>query len=296
MLTVILAITLAVADLGSVERAYHNDLQYQVVDRGTVDPALAGQWGAPAAAGRNYVLMQPASGEPVYLRLVQQDAPPAPAMKTHGWNSNEILVEDPEALNQRLAKSAFRVIGPPKGLDFNPAVVAMQAIGPAEELVYLTRIPPGKSRFNLGTARTFVDRTFIVVAGGPDLEAMRRFYAEGLGVEVTPSGDTEISVLADAWNLPAKTRFPIAIAQLPVNFLIELDGYPAGATPRAIGPGQLPPGMAMVSFGVKDLDQVRVPLASPPVRRHEAPYFGRRVATTRGAAGEWIELVERIVP
>ncbi len=296
MLTVILAITLAVADLGAVERAYHDDLQYQVVDRGTVDSALAGQWGAPAAAGNDYVLLQPASGEPVYLRLVQQDTPPPPAMHTHGWNSNEILVEDPEALNARLADSAFRVIGPPKGLDFNPAVVAMQAIGPAQELVYLTRIPPGKSRFNLGTAKTFVDRTFIVVAGGPDLEAMRRFYAEGLGMEVTPSGDTEIGVLAKAWNLPGTTRFPIAIAQLPANFLIELDGYPAGATPRVAGQGELPPGMAMVSFGVKDLDKVNVPLASPPVRRYEAPYFGRRVATTRGAAGEWIELVERIVP
>ena len=131
MLTVILAITLAVADLGAVERAYHDDLQYQVVDRGTVDSALAGQWGAPAAAGNDYVLLQPASGEPVYLRLVQQDTPPPPAMHTHGWNSNEILVEDPEALTVRLEDSAFRVIGPPKGLDFNPAVVAMQAIGPA---------------------------------------------------------------------------------------------------------------------------------------------------------------------
>lgn len=298
MLTVILAVTLAVADPAAAAEAYTRHLDYRIVDRGIVPAGLAVAWGAPAAAGTDYLLLQPASGEPVYLRILRQDpaSPPVAAMRTHGWNANEILVEDPVALHARLKDSPFRIVGEPRGLDFNPAVIAMQALGPAGELVYFTRIPPGKSQFNLGSARSFVDRTFIVVVGGPDIEAIRRYYADGLGLPVTPRQETQIRVLSNAWQRPPETRWPIAIASLPQGFLIEIDGYPAESSPRPAAPGALPPGIAMVSFGVGNLDAVRVSLLASPLRRTEAPYFGRRVAAARGEAGELIELVERLVP
>lgn len=298
MLTVILAVTLAVADPAATADAYRRHLDYRIADRGTVPAELAAAWGTPAAAGADYVLLQPASGEPVYLRILRQDpaSPPAAAMRTSGWNANEILVEDPVALRARLEGSPFRIVGEPRGLDFNPAVIAMQALGPAGELVYFTRIPSGRSQFNLGSARSFVDRTFIVVVGGPDIEALRRYYADGLGLPVTPAQETQIRVLSNSWQRPAETRWPIAIASLPQGFLIEIDGYPAEAGPRPAATGALPPGIAMVSFGVRNLDTVRVPLLGQPLRRAEAPYFGRRVATARGAAGELLELVERLVP
>src|SRR5512139_1395208 len=99
MLTAIIAVTLTVPDPAAVERAYGDYLGYRVVERGHVAPALAEVWGAPALAGREFILMQPASGAPVYLRVVRQDGMPGfAAMRTHGWNSNEILVEDTYAV------------------------------------------------------------------------------------------------------------------------------------------------------------------------------------------------------
>ena len=203
MLTAIVAVTLTVPDLAAIERAYGDHLGYEVIERGSLPAELASLWGTPLLADRDYRVMRPASGAPVYLRVIQQEPVEGyAAMKSWGWNSNEILVQDTHAVRDRLEESPFQVIGEPRGLSMNPEIVAMQALGPAGELIYLTRIPEGKSLFNLGSAKSFVDRTFIVVLGGPDMEAMRDFYSGRLGMPVTPAGPSTISVLANAWGMP----------------------------------------------------------------------------------------------
>ena len=293
MLTAIVAVTLTVPDLAAIERAYGGYLGYEVVERGSLPAELATLWNAPALTDHEYLVMRPASGEPVFLRVIQQDPIEGyTAMKTWGWNSNEILVQDTHAVRDRLEESPFQVIGEPRGLSMNPEIVAMQALGPAGELIYLTRIPEGKSLFNLGSAKSFVDRTFIVVLGGPDMEAMRDFYSGRLGMPVTPAGPSTISVLANAWGMPPDTQFPLAIVQFPKDFLVELDEYPAAAGPRPQRAGELPPGIAMVTFKVADLDAVEAVFVVPPRRIDAFPYAGRRAALLRGPAGELIELIE----
>ena len=92
---------------------------------------------------------------------------------------------------------------------------ALQALGPADEVLYMTRIIPGGSGFDLGSARTPVDRVFITVVGGPDMEALRNFYGNALGM---PLGDTsawKITVLSAAHGLPPETTFPLAVAMMP---------------------------------------------------------------------------------
>ena len=293
MLTAIIAVTLTVPDLGAIERAYGGHLGYEVVERGSLPAELASLWGTPLLADREYLVMRPASGAPVYLRVIQQEPVQGyAAMKTWGWNSNEILVQDTYAIRERLEGSSFQVIGEPRGLSMNPEIVAMQALGPAGELIYLTRIPEGKSLFNLGSAKSFVDRTFIVVLGGPDMQAMRDFYSSRFGMPVTPAGPSTITVLANAWGMPVETQFPLAIVQFPKDFLVELDEYPPAAGPRPQRAGELPPGIAMVTFQVADLDAIDGDFIVPPRPIDGFPYGGRRAALLRGAAGELIELIE----
>jgi catechol 2,3-dioxygenase-like lactoylglutathione lyase family enzyme len=299
LLVSILAVTIVVPDLEAVEAAYGSHLRYRVVERGTVDADLARAWAAPAMRGRRLLVLGPESGEPVFLRFVEAPATPdSAALKTLGWNATEILVEDPDALGERLRDSPFRIVGPPRDLQFNPKVRAMQVLGPAGELLYLTRIPPGGSMFDLGSARSFVDRTFIVVLGGRSMPAMRAFYRDVLGLPVTEARPSRVEVLNDAWGYDGEHQIPLAIAQLPKNFLVELDEYPAAAAPRPARGDELPPGMAIVTFGVRSLDALRVPtLASPsalagPAALEAAPYHGRRALLLRGGAGELVELVE----
>ena len=294
MLTIIIAVTLTVSDVSLVEQSYGTYFGYQVIERGQLSSELANQWNTPGLLGHDYLIMQPESGEEVFLRVIQQDDVEGfAAMKTWGWNSNEILVQDPYAIHERLKDSPFQIIGEPKGLSMNPEIVAMQALSPAGELVYLTRIPEGKSLFNLGSAKSFVDRTFIVVLGGPDIEAMRQFYANKFSMKTTDPAPSTISVLANAHGLPSDHQFKLGIVQLPHSFLIELDEYPPAATARPTREGELPPGMAMVTFGIENLDQVDVEFVSPPAVVEGRPYNGRRSALVRGAAGELIELIEQ---
>jgi catechol 2,3-dioxygenase-like lactoylglutathione lyase family enzyme len=299
LLVSILAVTIVVPDLDAVEAAYGSFLGYRVVERGTVDADLAGAFAAPAMRGRRLLVLGPASGEPVFLRFVEAPATPgSAALKTLGWNATEILVEDPDALAERLVHSPFRIVGPPRNLQFNPKVRAMQVLGPAGELLYLTRIPPGGSMFDLGSARSFVDRTFIVVLGGRSMPEMQAFYRDVLGLPVTEARPSRVEVLNDAWGFDGEHQIPLAIAQLPKNFLVELDEYPAAAVPRPARSGDLPPGMAIVTFGVRRLDALgAAPLATPaalagPAARSNAPYHGRRAMLLRGGAGELVELVE----
>jgi len=294
MLTAIIAVTLTAPDLPSVEDAYGRWFGYRVVDRGLVSKELAAGWGAPLVEGRRYVLMQPASGAPTYLRIVQSPATPGyEVMKTHGWNSNEILVEDPDALAEQLKGSPFRIVGPPRPLSTNGRVRAMQVIGPAGELNYLTRIPAdGGSVFIKTPAQSFVDRTFIVVLGGASMAAMQAFYRDQLGIPVTDPMPARINVLQDAYRLPREFETPLAIVRFSTGFVIELDEYPAQATPRPRRDGDLPPGMAMVSFTVRSLEERKLVWKVQPSVRPEAPYAGRRAGVIEGAAGEWIELVE----
>lgn len=295
MINAILMVTLVVADLGAAERAYMEWLGFRLSVRGTVTAQQAAAWKASAVAGSRYAVLQSASGAEVYLRLVER--PPTQgfaAMRTHGWNSNEILVEDPAALERKFAAadSPFRVIGPTAPLGSNSNVIAMQALGPAGELNYFTRIPPEGGTFIKTPARAFVDRSFIVVLGGASMATMRQFYAEVLDNTPTPPYLSTVSVLQEALDLPRDTQIQLALVPISPAFLIELDEYPPVTTPRPRRPNDLPPGMAMVSFTVDDLGARSLAWHAAPVARHEAPYHGRRAGIVLGAAGEWIELVE----
>lgn len=295
MLTRILAVTLVVPDLDAAREAYCRWLGYVVVSDDPVSDALAAAWDAPHAARRRQLLLRPASGWPTCLRLIE--GPPAPpgfaALRTQGWNANEILVQDPDALADRLAAgSPFRIVGPPRNLDSSPTVRAMQALGPAGELNYFTRIPPAGGIFIRTPAQCDVDRTFIVVLGGASLPGLTEFYGAVLGLPVTAPIETPIEVLQQAWALPPETRTRMAIARVSDSSVIELDEYPPRAPLRPRAAGELPPGIAMVSFGAADLDARALPWRSPPRMRTEPPYDGARAGLLRGPAGEWLEIVE----
>lgn len=292
MLSAIVAVTLLVPDVDAAERAYQGALAYQTVKRGHVAPEQAEVWGASSLAGREYVVLQPQSREPVYLRLVETAAPATPAMRGLGWNATEILVEDPALLEPQLAGTAFKVIGPPAPLEFNPAVVAMQALGPSGELLYFTRMPAGKSKFGLGSATRFVDRVFIVVLGVHDIRRTLDYYHTTFGLAVTEPAPSRVDVLADAWQLPREQRFLIGIARLPERFLVEVDEYPAAADRKLAAEGELPAGMAMVSFTVSSLDPFLSQFVAPPVVLNGVPYDARRAGVLVGPSGEHIELVE----
>jgi hypothetical protein len=285
----ICAVTTVVPDVAAIAAAYSEYFGYRVVAEGYVGAATANGWGAPAAAGRRYVTMAPGSGEPVFLRFVENETSKGwRALTTHGWNATEIVVQDVDALASRIEGSSdFRIIGAPKGLTRFPMIRAMQVIGPAGECLYFTQVGPG-SGLDLAPALAFVGRVFIVVAGGPNLDAMFACYA-GFSNVIDPPVSTPVDVISRANGLPDGTLHPHGLVKLPQGTLIELDGYPPCTRPRVAGPDDLPPGMAIVSFAAPR--GAAPPTAGPPCAAL-LPGPPRAAQSFRGAAGEIIEFVE----
>ncbi|MEM9533279.1 MAG: VOC family protein, partial [Pseudomonadota bacterium] len=288
-------VTVLVPEPGPVSEAYQSALNYFEVARETVGENLAGSWNAPQVADNDYRLLMPQSREPVYLRFIGvPDQGNYEPLKTEGWNAIEILVQDPDAVAETLRASPhFKVVGEPAFLTERKQIKAMQAIGPANELLYLTRIKSQESSgFGLMPAVSEVDRVFIMVLAARDRTALDTFYGDTFGMAVAGPFDYRVSVLSRAWSLPEETLYPLTLVQLSPRFVLELDDYPDEAQTRSVTSEGLPGGIVMVTFVVDDLAPFRDHWLAEPVALPQAPYNGRRAVTLVGPAGEYIELVE----
>ena len=287
--------TVSTSNLRGFERRYTHWFGYEVRERGRVSTALAKSWGAPKSAGRRYVLMSSEGSPDVFLRAVQ--APRVKgyeAMTTWGWNAIEIIANDPIALREKFNRSPFKVIGEPKGLNSYPSIVAFQLVGPDNEVIYLTGETGDPEKSPLPLPSGDVDRIFIMVVAGPDIEALLDWYSTKFDMPRGPARQVPIRVVQVAQNLTAEDLVGIGLIRLNEHGnLIEFDGYSAAHTgPRPFHAGHLPPGVGITSFSVPDLDELELLYLQPPAYYHGKAYDGRRSATVRGPIGELIELVE----
>ncbi|MBT8421522.1 MAG: hypothetical protein HKN56_04595 [Gammaproteobacteria bacterium] len=287
MIKDILVVTITVLNLGPVETAWEEHLGYSTVAEGTVSAELSDVWNTPEMTGKDYVLMQPSSEAEVYIRFVEDVRPDDyVSLTTHGWNATELLVTDPDGIAAAMEDSPFTVVGPPADLwDAPDAPRAMQAIGPGDEFLYFTRN-------NDFVTDTDIDRVFIMVLGGPSLDALSDYYEQTLGLGLSDPLQLPVPFMAAAQCVPADHLYSLRVAILSPEFLFELDEYPATTTPRPVKPGHLPPGTAMVGVTTTDLDALDVSWRATPAVIEAFPYNGRRVGVTQGPAGEWLEIIE----
>ena len=294
----IAATTTATPNIAATERIYADYLGLRTVERGEVGPSLAQGWGLPAAVGAPMVTMLPEGETDVFFRFVEA---PAPAgyrpLTTYGWNAWEIIVDDVHALAARFPGSPFQVIGPPRPLQFMPSIVAMQVAGPANECLYFTMESGDRDSSILPPPSGFVGRPFIVVAAGAEFEPLLRFYVDNFELRERPVRQSKVQVIQDAQHLDRDHTIELsAIGMRQRGNLLELDAYPNGegyiAGPRPRAQGHLPPGNAIASFEVENLQPYLHLAIAPPGTREEAVYAGRRTCTLPGPAGELVELIE----
>lgn len=286
--------TMGAPDLAAFEAAYVDWLGYDVRERGTIDAALAASWALPGMAERRYLTLASAGGD-VYVRAVETEAIPGyRPLTTFGWNACEIIVDDVHALAERLKASQFAHLDGPKPLQFMPSIHAMQLVGPAGEVLYLTCETGDRAASILPIPRGAVDRPFILVLAGGDFEKMRHWYQSRFDLRPRPVRAAKVGIVQRAQGLDSEDTMPLTTLGLAEHgFLIELDGYPESCGPRPAAPGLLPPGNAMASFEIDDMALVADIAIAPPAPRHEAGYDGRLVCAAIGPAGELVEFVAR---
>ncbi len=292
----ILAATVTVADLPAAVARYTKTVGYEPAEAGRVAAAQAASWGAPAMAERPYQLMRPASGEPGWIRLVQGTCPPTyRPLAHHGWAAIEILLRDTDAMHERMKGSDFTIIGEPHPLKSSPEIKAMQVVGPDGEALYLTNVPKGASPLHeLPQPQSDIDRIFIMVLGVPDFAATHADYAARFGVAKTSERTRGINFVGPGYGLEDLGKpLPMSTVQLDGRCVIQVDGMQPTATPRPCTDGELPPGIALVTFA-RGADAALAADALGPVYTGDAawPYNGSRARTVRGAGGELYEFVD----
>lgn len=280
-------------DLDAALTDYRDCLGLDLIEQGRLDADLAASWGCPGSAGARIATLRPQSGAPCFIRLVETSLPgDFRPTRTYGWAAYELTVQDVFGWPDRLRGSGFDIVGPPKALEGLPYFIPMQVTGRGREMIYLNEVAENTPTSDLPKARSLTDHIFIVILATPDREASLRWFETALGLDISSSYTLAYSMINNAFGLDADYRTTITMVQKGRMPIIEVDDYPPEAAVRQGDPAMLPPGNAMVTLAVDDLDALAVDLIAPPERRDGPLYAGRRTATVRGVAGELIELVE----
>ncbi len=291
------AATLSVADLPRSIDLYTQWLDYSIEEQGPLDADTAASWGAPLAAGRASAVLRPASGQNIFIRLVENKIhPDYVPLRTYGWAAIEICVQDVLAVNERVLKSPFEVIGPPSEIDGLPAIYPMQMKGPDGEIIYLTQIRDDLPAFDLPRAETLIDRLFILVMGCSDMAASLAWMEEHVDIAVG-SDRMEIvyTMLANAFGTPLDELHVISTMVHERDIFLELDQYPAAATERPHFANELPQGISVGTFWHPNFDDIiarnEEALITPACVKPSAIYGGKPSATLRAPDGTLIEMV-----
>lgn len=242
--------TLIVADAKPLIEAYAL-LGLKPSGHGGVEAAQAQAWRRPGLAGCRMTWLAAAGSAPL-LRLIElPGSAPRPTRLCHGWLALEILVRDVDDLGLRLQDSAFEIIGAPADLAVSPAIRAMQVIGPAGEMLYLTQVKRAVPPFDLPLSADLppgqdLGALFIGVMSVAAREAAIAACA-AMAPKATLRFDTRVTVLSRALQRPLDHPWPVATLQWAGSSLFEIDEV---ADPRVAAPGaEAPPdGLAWLTM------------------------------------------------
>ncbi|MDT7935097.1 MAG: hypothetical protein RQ833_10925 [Sphingomonadaceae bacterium] len=289
----ILSGVIATPDLAGSLADYRDRLGLTLVEHGSLCADLAASWNAPAVAGALSALLQPPSGAGCFLRLVEQPlAADFQPTRSFGWNAFEMTVKDVFGWPDRLAGSGFEIVGPPKEIPGLAYFVAMQMLGRGREMMYMNEVRLDTPSSDLPRAAAPVDHIFIAVLATPDIGPTLEWYKTTLGLDEGGRYTIPYTMISKAFGQPPETLHSLAMVQKGRMPIIEIDAYPAEATPRAVPKGALPPGNALVTLAVDRFDGRAIEWLSQPVARVGPVYGGCRTGVVRGPAGELLELVE----
>ncbi|MBL42672.1 MAG: hypothetical protein CMM49_08450 [Rhodospirillaceae bacterium] len=292
----IIGATIITPDIEETIKPYIEIFEYHVISNSIISDQLADLWNTKAHLKSESKIIAPKNRTYPWIRFIQAiEIADYKAMTSYGWHSLEINVQSVNEIPNKLANSNLKIIGEPHQLGMSKSIRAMQVIGYAKEVLYLTEIPNDGSVNHLPIAENFIDKIFIVPLGTSNMDETREWYLKNFpnikrGLEAR---DIKMPLISNALAIDPNTKCSICTIRLPNKSSIEIDDYPDAASKRDFLPNSLPPGVSIVSFEVDSLDKVKVPFISEKSVIMDSPYSNSRVGVIRGSASEIIELVER---
>ena len=259
------------SDPEAAAQAYMDHFDYVAGEAGRVAPELADALRRPELAGQPYTTVYPGDGHATGVRWVQGGGPDHQPMQRLGWSAIELLVQDPDTLVHTLPETEFTRLHGPAYLTDVQNIRAAQLLGPAGELLYVTRIlDASRSLLPVATPGVAVGHPFIMVAGSADLSATRAFFRQHFANPVTEPVPFRIDVLSQAYGLPGDTLHDLALVTFAQPFGLEFDQYPDNAEAQPL-PLSRRGGVVLVTVSV---EAAELPGELPWVLRH-SPEAGK---------------------
>ena len=284
----IAAVTISTSDLNKMVWVYQEFLRYRVTKSGQITAKESSAWGAENLTNADYVVMQPEKSDDFSFRFIHQpDQSNYIAFKSVGWNAAELIVEDVDGLAVQLENSPFKIIGSPADLSFTKDIRAMQVMGPANEILYLTQFKNKVPEFDSPKPRCSVDQTFIVVLAGKSLDEMQGYFQANFKLPKATVIESRIRSISRVFNFPADTKYKAAALALRDQSMIELDELPKEGNNRLSLDGYLPAGISMVSFLYYESSDKLKNTYPSKLPNH----LLRRCSVKRGITNELIELI-----
>lgn len=286
-------VTATVDDIAASLADYRDHLGLEVVHNDVVSDQLAAAWGALDIAGSKQAILQPRSGALSYYRLIEQPLHDGfIATTTHGWAAFELTVQDVFSWPEKLNQTGFKIVGPPRHIAGLDHLIAMQMVGRGQEMVYLNEVRDDTPTTDLPRAQSPIDKTFICILAAPNREAAVQWYTQTLALDEAETFVIPYSSINRALDLPSDHTTTLTMVHEGRMPIIEVDQYPDIAITRPQDRGLLPPGNAIVSLEMRNLNKVNCEAINAPQTFDHAPYNGRVSACYHGPAGELLELIE----
>ncbi len=275
--------TIAAADPKKVADAYVASLTYKIRETFTVSRAMSESWGAPLSAGQPFIMLSTDANPDVFLRIVgTRPVAGAAVQNTAGWSSLELIVRDADGLYQSLQNSAFKTLSAPANpVKAFPTIKSFRVQGPAGEILFLTCDTGEPAKSILSVPAGPVGPPDVMWISGPDILKVRDWYASTFSMTPRPVSQKPIPGTQD--SMPNT----VLLMKRP-HQLLQFEGNPEQFAPRPHAKGHLPPGNAMGSFLVADLDALKLPFITPP----RAIHGKSRAATVLDPNGNRVELIE----
>ena len=185
-------------------------------------------------------------------------------LRTFGWSSLEICVDDVHKYVAQAVKAGFEVLNeavPLSGTAKPLPLIAAQLAGINGEVVYITQILSDVPNFELPDVSKESGSIFICVLGASDLEKSREVLESIFEVRRASDREVAIRVINRIYGKPLDTLHRLSSLQLAGRNAIEIDQMPIEGVQREVAHNDLPAGISVVTVrgSVAEPKMIRLP-------------------------------------
>ena len=208
----------------------------------------ANRWQATNLIGARVIEVSGINGGVRFIESTEHQKPEP--LRTFGWSSLEICVDDVHKYVARAVEAGFTVLNeavPLSGTSKPLPLIAAQLAGINGEVIYITQILSEVPNFELPDVSKESGSIFICVLGASDLEKSREVFESQFEVRRASDREVAIRVINRVYEKPLDTLHRLSSLQLAGRNAIEIDQMPTEGVRREVAPNDLPAGISVVT-------------------------------------------------